>query len=64
MFYLADTAGHRCTMPGGTARWGRGVPGVVVWVGAWEGSIPGTSPAARLEAYLMNNLDILSQTAV
>ena len=24
---------------------GRGVPGVACWVGAWEGGIPGTSPA-------------------
>ena len=29
-------------------------PGWGSWVGYWEGSIPGTQPASRLEAYLMN----------
>ena len=37
------------TAAGGTADarhsgwWGRGVPGVVQWVGTWEGAIPGTN---------------------
>ena len=51
LFTPRDCPVHRCTVPGGTARWGGGVPGVgypgwVAGVGGWvgyTGVLPGPS---------------------
>ena len=43
---------HRCTVPGGTARAGGGVPGVVGPGVGREGAIPGYYPVTLKDPYL------------
>ena len=54
LIYSADMTRAAVTPSRSCTRWGGGVPGggAAVWVPG--GSIPGTDPAADVEAYLMN----------